>query len=71
MSEWISVNERLPLGVGDDLDYAKREVEVKGGGRSSMTVFERGVCKQGPYYSWGKGEKAVGVVHHWRPLANA
>ncbi len=67
MSEWISVNERLPLGVGDGLKYAKVSVKVKGNGKESYSIFERGVCKHGPYYSWGSGEDTVGVVHYWKP----
>ncbi len=67
MSEWISVNERLPLGVGEGMKYAKVAIMVRGGGKEARSIFERGECKQGPYYSWGAGEKIVGVVHYWRP----
>jgi hypothetical protein len=70
MSEWISVNDRLPLVATDGQHFACVEVLVTDGEHVHATDFKAG----GIPIAWvefdGYGAIARSQITHWMPMPN-
>jgi hypothetical protein len=68
MSEWVSVDDRLPLVAVDGQSFATVEVLVTDGDRVFSTEFKAGGIPRAWTEFDGYGAIARSQITHWMPL---
>lgn len=68
MSEWISVNDRLPMEPDPTVTFESRAFIVTDGEQVGVCDFGRGTCIK-PWACWGDyGDIKPALITHWMPL---
>lgn len=69
MSEWISVDARLPMGAIEGVVFESFDYLVTDGERIGIAPFQRGHGAGKPWASWSLyGDISPFKITHWMPL---